>query len=148
MPNHFHFLLREEVDNGISLFMQKLSTGYVMFFNKSHQRTGALFEGRFKAKHVDKNTYLKYLIAYIHLNPIKLIDPNWKDYGIRDLKAAKKFIEAYEHSSYPDYIGTDRIEDIILNRKVLPNYFGNLHFKDFVEDWLTIKDKGQTFTKV
>src|SRR3989344_907844 len=76
MPNHYHLLLRETSKNGISKFMQKLSTAYSMYFNIKRQRTGALFQGRYKARHIDNDNYLKYLFAYIHLNPIKIIAPN------------------------------------------------------------------------
>src|SRR3989338_2657209 len=48
MPNHFHLLIREKMENGISLFMEKLSTAYSMYFNKKNERTGGLFEGTFK----------------------------------------------------------------------------------------------------
>src|SRR5674476_643636 len=73
MPNHFHLLLREQQENGISLFMKKLLTAYSMYFNKKHNRTGGLFEGPFLARHADTDEYLKYLFSYIHLNPIKII---------------------------------------------------------------------------
>jgi len=82
MSNHFHLLIYEKTEGGISKFMQKVTTAYTMYFNKSKQRTGALFQGKFKAKHASINdNYLKYLVAYIHLNPIKLIDAQWKENG-------------------------------------------------------------------
>jgi hypothetical protein len=62
----------------------KAFDGYSMYFNKKNERTGALFEGRFKAKHADTDEYLKYLFAYIHLNPVKIIDSKWKEEGIKD----------------------------------------------------------------
>ena len=65
MPNHFHILIREKIKGGISLFMQKLQTAYTMYFNKKHERNGSLFQGTFKAEHITKDTYLKYLFAYI-----------------------------------------------------------------------------------
>ena len=73
MPNHFHILATENIDYGISKFMQKLSTAYSMYYNKKYNRTGSLFEGKFKAQHLNKDSYLKYIFSYIHLNPIKLI---------------------------------------------------------------------------
>jgi len=71
MPNHFHLLIKEKRAGGISEFMKKISTGYSMYFNKRYERTGRLFEGTFKSVHADSDEYLKYLFAYIHLNPIK-----------------------------------------------------------------------------
>ncbi len=66
--NHFHLLLEQVADNGIEKFMQRLGTGYTMYFNLKHKRSGSLFQGRFKAVHVDSNEYLLHLSAYINLN--------------------------------------------------------------------------------
>jgi putative transposase len=67
-PNHFHFLLSPLVDKGIEKFMQKLGTGYTMYFNAKHKRSGSLFQGVFKSVHVNSNEYLLHLSAYINLN--------------------------------------------------------------------------------
>ena len=91
MPNHFHILVKEKIENGISKFMGKLTTGYSMYFNKRYDRTGSLFQGVFKSVHADSDEYLKYLFAYIHLNPIKLINPEWKENGIKDKNRANAF---------------------------------------------------------
>ena len=61
MPNHFHILLTPLTDAGVGNFMHKLSTGYSMYFNTKHNRTGSLYEGRFKAEHANEDYYLKYL---------------------------------------------------------------------------------------
>src|SRR3989344_1004827 len=71
MPNHFHILIKEKGESGITKFMQKLSTAYVMYYNLKYKRSGALFEGKFKAEHLGTDRYLKYIFSYIHLNPIK-----------------------------------------------------------------------------
>ncbi len=63
MSNHLHLLLREEEESGISLFMQKVSTAYTMYFNRKYKRTGSLFAGRFKAQHAGNDNYLKYLLG-------------------------------------------------------------------------------------
>src|SRR3989338_2651048 len=55
MPNHFHLIVRESEKGGVSRFLQKLATGYTMYFNKRYERTGSLFQGRFKAKHIDND---------------------------------------------------------------------------------------------
>jgi putative transposase len=143
MPNHFHLLVREVADKGISKFMQKLTTAYTMYFNKKNERTGSLFQGRFKATHVADDRYLRYLISYIHLNPVKLIEPTWKETGIRNREAAEKYLERYRESSYLDYLGKDRIEKMIITPSALPEYFssesGFPDFKTFVTEWLTHK---------
>lgn len=140
MPNHFHILIREKVEDGTSLFMQKLSTAYTMYFNTKNKRTGGLFEGNFRATHVDTDEYLKYLFAYIHLNPVKMIDPEWKEKGITDRAVAKDYLSKYQYSSYFEYIGTSRREWKILNRVAFPEYFSDQRqFDDFIDEWLMYK---------
>lgn len=142
MPNHFHLLVREKSEGGIAKFIGKLATGYSMYFNKKNKRTGALFEGRFKASHVTSDEYLKYLFAYIHLNPVKIIDPDWKENGIEDRLAAQDYLKNYEYSSYMDYQGATRLETKITNREAGPEYFvTSKEFDDFVNDWLTFKEE-------
>ncbi|MDO8469701.1 MAG: transposase [bacterium] len=138
MPNHFHLLVRQRVGNGISIFMQKLATAYTMYFNTKNKRSGVLFQGVFKAVHTDKNRHLKYLFAYIHLNPLKLIDPEWRDSGVANRPAALDFIEQYQYSSYPEYAGKRRRAAAVLERDSFPKYFPNE--VDFVSDifsWLS-----------
>ena len=115
MPNHFHLLIREKTESGISTFMKKLLTSYSMYFNKKYHRTGSLFEGPFKAKHLDYDQYLKYQFTYIHLNPIGIVDSGWKEKRIEDKKKAKTFLDNYKYSSYSDYGGGKRLERNILN---------------------------------
>ena len=138
MPNHFHLILREAVEGGISLFMKKLGTSYAMYFNATNQRTGALFEGKFKARHADRDEYLKYLFAYVHLNPVKLIDSKWNEKGIFDLEKTKEYLIEYPYSSYQDFIGKKRIEKSILSKKSFPGYFEKEQdFDEYITDWLT-----------
>jgi len=68
LPNHFHLLLKQNVDNGISQFMQRLGTAYTMFFNQQENRSGGLFQGKFKATHLSGEFALPILSAYINLN--------------------------------------------------------------------------------
>jgi len=148
MPNHFHLLLKErdlledgpQVKSGISIFMKKLLTGYSMYMNKKYQRRGALFEGNFGAKHLDSDEYLKYQYAYIHLNPIGIIDKGWKEKKISDKAKAEKFLTTYKYSSYHDYSGTTRDEELILEKKAFPEYFINLtDFSDMIDEWINFE---------
>lgn len=141
MPNHFHFLIREKIEGGTTKFMSKLLTSYSMYFNKKYKRTGGLFEGCFKAKHANSDNYLKYLFAYIHLNPVKLIDPKWKEYGIKDRKMAKEYLAGYSYSSYMEYLGVLREEGKIINKTAFPEYFDEpKDFEGFIKDWLFFAD--------
>lgn len=141
MPNHFHILVKEIAENGISVFFAKLLTSYSMYFNKKYGRTGRLFENTFKAQHADSDEYLKYLFSYIHLNPIKLIEPKWKEKGIINLARARSHLAGYRHSSYPDYTGAPRPESIILNRAAFPEYFETqTDLKAHINDWLNFPE--------
>ena len=138
MPNHFHLLVRELKEGGISKFMQKLMTGYTMYFNKKNDRNGSLFQGKFKATHVSNDRYLRYLVSYIHLNPVKLIEPKWKESGIADRATAERYLARYGPSSYRDYLNETRSENVILDTSALPEYFdSDMEFKEFVTEWLT-----------
>jgi len=123
MPNHFHILLTPLQEAGVSIFMNKLCTSYSMYFNKKYQRSGTLFEGKFKAKHVGSDEYLKYLFSYIHLNPVKLIQSDWKERGITDAAKAYAYASAFKHSSLLDYQQPPRIESALLKKDSFPDYF-------------------------
>lgn len=127
MPNHFHILVKECIEGGISKFMEKLATSYVMYFNTKGGRRGSLFEGSFKAKHIDSEPYLNWIFSYIHTNPVKLFDPNWNKDGIQDSLATKDFIDNYKYSSYHDYFIDNRLETIILNKNVFPDHFSQMN---------------------
>ena len=137
MPNHVHILIKQVVENGISRFMHKLLTAYSMYYNTKYERTGGLFEGKFKAEHLDSDNYLKYIFSYIHLNPVKLIDPKWKENGIRNRSEAIEFLNGYRYSSYQDFMEVDRREKIILNREDFPEYFPTKEkFQKEIFDWI------------
>ena len=136
MPNHFHLLVKEKIENGITTFMRKVSTSHVMYVNKRNDRSGNLFQGRFKAEMADTDEYLKYLFAYIHLNSVKLIEPKWREEGIQKMDAVKNFLDNYEWSSYSAYAKKSKT-DPILNTKEFPEYFNNTkEFNDFIGDCL------------
>jgi len=142
MPNHFHILITQPDNGSISKFMQKLTTAYAMYYNKKYERNGSLFQGKFKAEHIDNDRYLKYLFSYIHLNPVKLLEPKWKELGIKNKKKAIDFLKNYEFSSIKDYLGQDRDKSIILNKKAFPDYFSTSKtFSSEIFNWITFKPK-------
>jgi putative transposase len=148
MPNHFHIYLsfshmsdiwEDGTKNNITEFMRKLSTSYVKYFNAKYERTGGLFEGAFKAIHINKDNQAKYLFSYIHLNPVKLIQKDWKERGIKDKRRAVEFLNQYAWSSYKDYAGEQRTEGLILNREDFLNYFPKISdFKKEIIEWLQL----------
>ena len=66
--NHYHLILTQRLENGISEFMHRLGSGYTQAFNIKYKRSGALFQGKFKAAHIDSNEYLLRASAYVNLN--------------------------------------------------------------------------------
>ena len=71
LPNHYHLLLRcNDVAGGLSKYMQRIGGGYTMYFNQKNERSGSLFQGNFKAKHIDSDEYLKNILAYVGFNNI------------------------------------------------------------------------------
>ena len=131
MGNHYHLLLEESREGGITQFMRKLGTGYASYFNKKHSRTGVLFQSRFRNILVDDERYLQYLLVYINvLNPIGIIEQNWKEEGIQNIEEALAFAESYQFSSHQDYLG--KRGSLILDKGILtellptPDAYANL----------------------
>ncbi len=138
MPNHYHLLLKPVVENGITEFMRKLGTGYVNYFNLKYGRVGTLFQGKFKSVLIGDESQFLYISHYIHLNPLDLITPRWRENGIKDKKQAIKFLDDYQWSSYSDYRGS-QFYPFILNKNTIVEYFGDgddysKNFYEFIND--------------
>lgn len=139
MPNHFHILIKAKKPEHVGIFMNKLQTAYAMYFNSKNNRSGRLFQGTFKAQHVNKDSYLKYLFAYIHLNPVKNKNKDWKTKLSK--KECKQYLSKYAYSSYLDYLNVGRDESCILTKKEFPKYFATSNkFEEFVNFWIKYKD--------
>ncbi|MEA3295521.1 MAG: transposase [Patescibacteria group bacterium] len=139
MPNHIHLLIQQIKDVGITNFMRKLGTGYASYFNKKYDRKGHLFQSRFKAVLVENNEQLKTVFTYINTNPISLIEPGWKDFGIKDSKKTNKFLEKYKWSSYLDYIGKKNFPSVTERDFMLKVMDGEQGCKDYVKNWIKYK---------
>lgn len=120
MPNHYHLLLREVQEGGITSYMRKLGTAYTMHFNIKYQRTGVLFAGKFKATHVSNDRYMRRIVNYIHGNPAELFEHGFKKGTVKNFNKLKLFMNEYRYSSFVDYqAGTIRPESAIINAHVL-----------------------------
>ena len=126
MPNHFHFLVHQHTAGAMKEFMQSLSTGYALYFNKKYQRVGSLFQGPYKAAMVDQDSYLLHLSRYIHLNPM-------------DIEGVK--VHEWPYSSYGEYLGQRNTRWI--HKDFILSLFGSalsrapgdmLSYQSFVED--------------
>ncbi len=133
LPNHFHFILKQIEKDGVSKFMQKLSNGYTKYFNTKYHRSGVLFQGKYKVKHIDSDEYLLWLSAYINANAeIHKIKPAnkhcWSSYsnyvfGKSDLVPVNTRIVMSNFSSgenYQNYL--DKIIPVWQERKEIKEY--------------------------
>lgn len=125
MPNHFHLIVQQKTDGGISKFIQRVSTGYTMYFNKRYERTGVLFQGKFKAKYIENDQYLLHLARYIHLNPLEMLT---------EKKDKDSFVQLrnYEWSSFSAYSGLVNRSTVHLDKSIIMSQFKN--DRDFIEN--------------
>lgn len=122
LPNHFHFLLKQTQENGVSIFMSNLTNSYTRYFNTKNKRTGPLFQGKFKAIMVETDEQLLHLSRYIHLNP-------YTSYVVKTFKD----LEDYPYSSLPEYLGRSRAN--FFQKEIVLNQFKNVNsYKRFVFD--------------
>lgn len=122
MPNHFHLLLNQLKDNGISKFMANLQNSFTRYFNTKHERIGHLLQGQFKAVLIEDDNQLLHVSRYIHLNP-------YSSYVVKDLES----LEQYLWSSFPEYLGKVAAE--ICNKEIILSQFKDKKdYKKFVFD--------------
>lgn len=134
-PNHFHFILEPRTEGGLPKFMHKLGMGYSKYFNTKYKRTGALFQGKFQARHIDSNEYLLHLSAYINLNDVA------HGRGHR--------VSTISKSSWKEYTTEDR-DDQICEKSVILDQFESLAaYKEFAENSLeTIIKRKEDLDKI
>lgn len=136
MPNHFHLMLRQRTEDGITEFMRKLGTGYTNYFNLKYRRVGPLFQGTFKAVLLNKESHFMYLPHYIHLNPLetKILKKN-----IKNTDAVLKAIEhlkTYRWSSLPDYLGAKNFPGLVNKNFILGCAGGLKNFINQMREWI------------
>lgn len=121
MPNHFHLILKEIKEGGIPSFMQRLGDAYTKYFNLKYKRTGHLFGAKYQSVHINKDSYLKYLSAYIHINPREIISWTKKEH-------------LYPWSSFQDYIKTNRWNKFLNPSIILEQFKNQKHYLDYVSN--------------
>ena len=125
MPNHFHLIIQQIIDNGISEFMRKISDSFTRYFNTKHERVGSLFQGPFKAKLIETDEYLLQLSKYIHRNPKELKFPH----SVWELKQ-------YPYSSYQYYLSGKK--HVFCDTELILSYFSKTNpssdYQSFVEE--------------
>lgn len=122
MPNHYHFLLQQRRENGISQFMGNFQNSLTRYVNIKHQRIGPLLQGEFKAIRIEDDRQLLHLSRYIHLNP-------YTSFVVKELSD----LENYQWSSYPEYLG--KSISPLCNKEIILSQFKDVKdYQVFVED--------------
>lgn len=119
MPNHFHLLVRQLTDNGITKFMHNIGTSYTNFFNTKHHRSGSLFQGRFQSVHIKTNEQFLHTMRYIHLNHV--------------VSGLVKKPEDWPWSSHLDYLGL-RKPSLLDTQEILSCFSSLTDYKKFIDD--------------
>lgn len=108
IPNHFHILLHERKEGGISKFMQRLCGSMSMSFNTKYNSKGSIFQGSYKAKVVDEDSYLRYLVFYIHVKNVLELYPRGLKGVLVDFDNAWDWALKYPFSGLPTYLKKTR----------------------------------------
>lgn len=122
MPNHFHFLLKQITDKGISVFMTNLQNSYVKYFNIKNERAGPLFQSMFKGVRIENDEQLLHVSRYIHLNPSTayIVEP--------------EDLEDYKWSSLNDYFSNSNNFSFVKSEPVLSFFRKKEDYEKFILD--------------
>lgn len=143
MPNHYHLLLSPVVENGIALFMKKLSMGYTKYFNERYGRSGALWQGKYKRVLIERDSHFLYIPFYIHLNALDLVYPEWRTGQVKDIRKALEYLNTYRWSSHLDYNGIRNFPSIT-QRELLSSLLGTKqHYEKEIIDIITDQELAQ-----
>lgn len=128
MPNHFHLLLKQVINNGISIFLSNFTNSYTRYFNIKHTRIGPLYQGVFKAVRMESTEQLIYVNRYVHLNPIS------------SLIVSENKLDNYPWSSLAEYLGMER--EKICNTKIVLDQFSSVEsYRKYMHDQIDYAKK-------
>src|SRR3989344_2166898 len=119
MDNHAHLAVKEDREQGIVRYMQRVLTAYAKYANAKNETVGHIFQGPYRAVHVENNDQLLYLSTYIHRNP-------------RELSGVAGKEDQYEWSSYQDYLGTNRFGPLLDTSLVSGQFDSAQNYRTFV----------------
>lgn len=138
MPNHFHLILKELVENGISKFMHRVCMGYSKYINAKHNESGSLFQGAFKARIVADDMDFRYLAAYVMVkNPFELY-PGGLRRAIEEFDSAYEFACESPFNSLAEYAGKRSLP--IVNKDLLGELYQDPdEFKEFARECMLYK---------
>ncbi|MCR4285814.1 MAG: transposase [Candidatus Kaiserbacteria bacterium] len=113
MNNHYHLLVSERIEGGISLFMKKLNMGYTKYFNEKYERSGALWQGKYRKVLIERDAHFLYIPFYIHLNPLDYTHSRWRRGEVTESSKALESLSKYRWSSHLDYLGIKNFPSLI-----------------------------------
>jgi len=141
MPNHIHLLIRQLKSDGIIKFMRKVGTGYAKYFNKKYNRKGYVFQNRLRSVGIESDNQFRIIFNYIHSNPVSLIEPGWKEIGIKNPNKVTGFLKNYKWSSYQDYLGINNFSSVTQRNFMLDFMGGSEGCRLAIKDWMNYKRK-------
>lgn len=132
LENHYHIILEEIEEGGISQFMRKLSNSMTGYFNMKYEETGRLFQSSYKACRVNSDNYFRYLAIYIMVKNIFELYPGGIRKALKNFDDAFDFAVKYKYSSLSSYAGKEisPIIDAEMLKEVFPS---KKEIKDFAE---------------
>lgn len=134
MPNHFHLILRETHEGGVSKFMQRLGQSMTNYVNERYQEQGSLFQGAFQSRTVETDEYLRYVAAYVMAKNTLELFPEGGIHGAqRDFETAWEWAIHYEFSSLGEYMNT-RDQSPILTTALISDLFTPAELTKFSKD--------------
>ena len=122
MPNHFHLILSGQSPESIPRFLHRIQTGYGMYFNTRYHMSGHVFQGAFRSVHIENNEQLLYLSAYIHKNPLKLLQ-----------KKKNKDLREYPWSSYRDFVQESRWGQLLIPDLIRDQFLSPQEYEEFIK---------------
>ena len=136
MPDHYHLLIREIKERGITEFIRKSNISIAKYVNKTKERRGTIFEGLFKSKHIDSNEYLRHLSLYIHLNPLDFIAGKyWREHKLENWSKHKGRLLNYPWSSLSFFLNNIP-NDIISGHEIIISQFKNSgDYEFYLKSW-------------
>ncbi len=132
LPNHYHFLIRQDGDHRASLFPQRIFNGYGKRYNLIYEHSGTIFEGNAKGIWVDRENYLLHLCRYIHANPLK--------HGLVDS------LDDWPYSNFHEWVGC-RSGQLWDASFVANNFKSSENYQDFLMDYIVSKIEPDGFAE-
>jgi len=140
--NHFHLILEEIKENGITEFMRKVGIGMTCRFNKRYDETGRLFQGSYRAKRISEDNYLQYLDVYVHIKNALEMYPGGIGVALKDFDRAYDFALQYPWSSLRAYETGEKNNPVakIISTDWFSTAFEKGAFKEFARSCMEFVD--------